>query len=75
MRRKGIENLSLTEKVEGKRARGRQRMTYLSNIKEWTNRTNGNELIQACQEREVWRIMIVNALAHDTLRRSLKTSS
>ena len=38
MRRKGIENLSLTGKVEGKRARGRQRMTYLSNIKEWANR-------------------------------------
>ena len=71
MRKKGIENLSienlsLTGKVEGKRARGRQRMTYLSNIKEWTNRTNGNELIQTCQDREVWRSMIVNALAHDT---------
>ena len=35
MRRKGIENLSLTGKVEGKRARGRQRMTYLSIVKEW----------------------------------------
>ena len=66
MRRKGVENLSLTGKMEGKRARGRQRMTYLSNIKEWTNRTNGNELIQACQDREVWRSMIVDALAHDT---------
>ena len=71
MRRKGIENLSienlsLTGKVEGKNARGRQRMTYLSNIKEWTNRTNGNELIQACQDREVWRHMILNVLAHDT---------
>ena len=69
MRRKGIENLSLTGRVEGKRARGRQRMTYLSNIKEWTNRKNGNELIQACQDRDIWRSMIVNALAHDTLRR------
>ena len=66
MRRKGIEKLSLTGKVEGKRARGTQRMTYLSNIKEWTNRTNGNELIQACQDRAVWRSMTVNALAHDT---------
>ena len=66
MRRKGIENLSLTGKVEGKKARGRQRIMYLSNIEDWTNRTNGNELIQACQDREVWRSMIVNALAHDT---------
>ena len=66
MRRKGIENLSLTGKVEGKKARGRQRMSYLSNNKDWTNRTNGNELIQTCQDREVWRSMIVNALAHGT---------
>ena len=66
MGRKGIESLSLTGKEEGKRARGRQRMTYLSNIKEWTNSTNGNELIQACQEREGWRSMFVSVLAHDT---------
>ena len=57
MQRKGIENLSLTGKVEGKRARGRQRMTYLSNIKEWTNTANGDELIQACQDREIWKSM------------------
>ena len=63
MWRKGMENISLTGKVEDKRTRGRQRTTYLSNIKEWTN---GNELIQACQDREVWRSMIVNALVHDT---------
>ena len=66
MRREGIENLSLTGKVEGKRAISRQRMTYLSNIKEWINRTNGNELIQACKDREIWRSMIANALAHET---------
>ena len=53
-------------KYTGKLTRGRQRMTYLSNIKEWSNRTNGNELIQACQDREILRSMIVNALAHDT---------
>ena len=47
MRRKEIENLSLTGKVECKKARGRQRMTYLSNIKDWTNRTNGNELMNS----------------------------
>ena len=55
LRRKGIENLSLTGKIGGRKARGRQRMTYLNNIKEWTRRKNGNELIQACQDREVWR--------------------
>ena len=52
MRKKGIEKLSLTGSEEGKRKRGRQRMTYLSYIKEWTNRTGGNELIQGCQDKE-----------------------
>ena len=66
MRRSGIKNLTLSGKVEGKRARGRQRMTYLSNIKEWTGKINGNELIQAYQDREVWRSMIINALVHGT---------
>ena len=41
MRRNGIENLSLTGKVEGKRARGRQGMMHLSNIKEWINTIGG----------------------------------
>ena len=32
-------------------------------------RTNGNELIQVCQDSDVWRSIVVNALAHDTQRR------
>ena len=64
-RKNGIENLSLTGKVEWKRARGRQRMTYLDNVK-WSNATNGSDLIQTCQDREVWKRMIVNALVHGT---------
>ena len=52
-------------KIEGKRAKSRQRMTYLNN-KEWTNTANGNEIIQTCQKREAWKCMIVNASVHDT---------
>ena len=37
MHRNGIQNLSLTRKIKGKRTKGRLRMTYLNNIKEWTN--------------------------------------
>ena len=50
VRRNGIENLSLTGKIEGKRAKGKQRKTYLHNIKEWINMANGNEIIQTCQD-------------------------
>ena len=69
MRRNSIENLSLTGKVEGKRARGRQRMAYLNNVKDWANITNGSDLTHACQDREVWKHMIADALWHDTQRR------
>ena len=65
MRRNSIENLSLTRKMNGK-DRGRQRMTYLDNVKYWTNIINENDLIHACQDREVWKRMIVDALGHDT---------
>ena len=46
MRRNGKDNLSLNGKIEGKSSKGRQRMTYLNNIKEWTNMANGNELFK-----------------------------
>ena len=65
MRRNSIENLSLTGKVEGKRARGRQRMAYLNNVKDWANITNGSDLTHACQDREVWKHTIADALGHD----------
>ena len=64
-RRNSVENLSLTGKVEGKRARGRQGMTYLDNVKDWTNTTNGSDLIHACQDRVVWKRMIIDALGYD----------
>ena len=52
VRRSSIENLSLTGKVKGKRARGRQRMTYLSNGKDWANTRNGSALIHSCWSRQ-----------------------
>ena len=55
MKRNGIENLSLTGKLKGKRARDGQRLTDLNNVKEWTNTANRNDFIQACEERERWR--------------------
>lgn len=59
--------------AKGQRARDRQRLTYLNNVKEWTNTANRNDFIQACEERErdgdVWGSMIVNLLTHDTWQR------
>ena len=60
-----IANLSLTGKVEGKRARGRQNMIYRDNVKDFTNTANGSDLIHACEDRKVWKRIIVDTLVHD----------
>ena len=39
MRKDGIEKLALTGKVAGKRARGRQRVTFLQRIAEWSGKS------------------------------------
>ena len=67
MRKDSIENLSWTGKVVGKRARDRQKVTFLDNVKNWSNNTNGSDLIHACQDKEVRKHMIVDTLGHDTL--------
>jgi len=67
MRRNGPENLAITGKIKGKRARGRQRMTFINNIKEWTNTSNANDVLHAAYDRERWKNMVVNAMeSHDT---------
>ena len=35
MRKEGLENLTLTGKVERKRSRGRQHLTYLERLSKW----------------------------------------
>ena len=44
---------SLIGKVEGKSARGKQRMTCLNKVKYSTNTTNGSDLIHACKDRRL----------------------
>ena len=42
-------------KIEGKRGRGRPRISFNDNIKQWTEQRKMNEVIQACHNRERWR--------------------
>ena len=35
VRKEGLQNLPLTGKIEGKRSRGRQRLTYLKSLSKW----------------------------------------
>ena len=42
-------------KIEGRRGRGRPRINFTDNIKQWTEIGKLNEVIQACHNREQWR--------------------
>ena len=42
-------------KIEGKRGRGRPRISFNDNIRQWTEQRKMNEVIQACHNRERWR--------------------
>jgi len=56
MRKGKLEHLSLTGKIDGKRARGRQRRKYLEQLTE-----RPNEMIQATYDRTTWREFIKEA--------------
>ena len=54
VRKGGIENLALTGKINGRRDRGRQRLTYLNSISEWTN-TSTMEPLRCTRNRKLWQ--------------------
>ena len=56
--RKGkLEHLSLSGKIPGKRARGKQRITFLQQIQ----KTNTNKIIHMAYNRQVWRSFTLEA--------------
>ena len=59
MRKEGLENLSITGKIDGRRSRGRQRLTYIGSISKWTNRTEQN-ILKATKDRRMWKSIIAN---------------
>ena len=61
-RRRGLEFLSLTGKVEGKRDRGKQRITFLDSL---CNSATGGQskgliFLKLSDDRDVWRGMVAN---------------
>ena len=61
LRLEGLEHLSLTGRIEGVRARGRQREKYMDGIRRVTGGVKtAPELIQMARERKVWKSMIAN---------------
>ena len=61
LRKEKIEHLCLTGKIEGRRARGRQRKKYLDSILEDIGENlTANQLIQLARDRLRWRQVIAN---------------
>ena len=61
-RRRGLEFLSLTGKVEGKRDRGKQRITFLDSLcnSATGGQSKGLNFLKLSDDREVWRGMVAN---------------
>ena len=59
LRENKLEKLTLQGKIEGRRARGRQRMKYMDSLLKDNNRINGmRELMRLVEDRKGWRSMI-----------------
>ncbi|GFN96869.1 endonuclease-reverse transcriptase [Plakobranchus ocellatus] len=60
-RHKGLEHLAITGKIEGKRSRGRQRITFIENLKSWAiGKGSNNNFIRLTENGFEWRNMIAN---------------
>ena len=67
MRHNSLQKALLEGMVEGKRARGRQRMTWMTNIMEWSGTPTYSECCRVAEDRDRWRSVIADALEeHDT---------
>ena len=59
------EHLVLTGKVEGRGARGRQRLKFLDSLSTcWEDKVSATQIIRAAEDRLLWRQMIAN-IVHD----------
>ena len=56
MRNKETESTTVTGKIEGKRDRGKQRLTFTKSLSNLM-RIDGVEMIRASQDREKWSVM------------------
>ena len=63
LRLEGLENLCLTGRIEGVRARGRQREKFMDGLKRVTGgRITAPELMQMARHREEWKSMIADVI-------------
>ncbi|GFO37622.1 endonuclease-reverse transcriptase [Plakobranchus ocellatus] len=60
-RRKGLEQVAISGKIEGKRSRGRKRITFIESLKSWAIGKGSNyNFIGLTEIKFEWRNMIAN---------------
>ena len=59
MRKGQMENIVITGKLDGKRSRGRPRLTFTRSLSKWLNLTEA-QMIRATTDRDRWKTMIAN---------------
>ena len=70
VRKGGLENLSLTGKIEGKRSRGRRRVLWMDSLMKWLEERGveeqGVQLVEKARNRELWNNMIAKVDRYGT---------
>ena len=64
----GLERECLLGMIEGRRARGRQRMKYMDSIKELLGCGNISKVLRLAENRSVWRSIAANVNLDTVLR-------
>ena len=59
IRNKEIEKLCISGSIEGKRCRGRQRLTYTKSLSDWMG-TDETTMIRTARDRDMWYTMTAN---------------
>ena len=70
IRKDGLENLTLTGMIEGKRNRGRKQSLWMANLKEWIGERGVKyqevALFEKARDRELWKSMIAHVIGYGT---------
>ena len=61
LRKQELEDVALTGKIEGKRARGKQRLTYISSLSQWMEKSE-RDILRSAKDRDLWKSMATNIL-------------
>ena len=61
LRKEALEDVALRGKTEEKRARGKQRLTYIACLSQWIG-TSERDIIKTAKDGELWKSMATNVL-------------